>query len=95
MLQGTFALFHRALCVDFRLTRTHLFRFLFAVLILFCLMIAHSSSRVMGAAGLYLFSQIIYLNFMFILMAGISFFATAITEEKEEQTIGLLLMAGV
>ena len=28
-------------------------------------------------------------------MAGVSFFATAITEEKEEQTIGLLLMAGV
>ncbi|WP_417377600.1 ABC transporter permease subunit [Gimesia sp.] len=95
MLQGTFALFHRALCVDFRLTRTHLFRFLFAVLILFCLMIAHSSSRFMGAAGLYLFTQIVYLNFVFILMAGISFFATAITEEKEEQTIGLLLMAGV
>ncbi|QDT88894.1 ABC transporter permease [Gimesia algae] len=95
MLQGTFALFHRALCVDFRLTRTHLFRFLFAVLILFCLMIAHSSSRFMGAAGLYLFTQIVYLNFVFILMAGISLFATAITEEKEEQTIGLLLMAGV
>ena len=95
MLQGTFALFHRALCTDFRLTRTHLLRFLFAVLILFCLIVAHSSSRFMGAAGLALFSNIIYLNFVFILMAGLSFFASAITEEKEEQTIGLLLMAGV
>ncbi|WP_417383502.1 ABC transporter permease [Gimesia sp.] len=95
MLRGTFALFNRALCVDFRLMRTHLFRFLFAILILFCLMMAHSSSRFIGAAGLSLFSNIIYLNFVFILMAGVSFFATAITEEKEEQTIGLLLMAGV
>ena len=95
MFQGMFALFNRALCVDFRLARTHLFRLLFAVMILFCLMIAHSTSRLMGAAGLVFFTQIIYLNFVFILMAGISFFATAITEEKEEQTIGLLLMAGV
>lgn len=95
MFQGTFALFNRALCVDFRLTRTHLFRFLFAVMILFCLVSAHLSSQFLGAAGLALFAQIIYLNFIFILMAGISFFATAITEEKEEQTIGLLLMAGV
>lgn len=90
-----FALFHRALNVDFRLTRTHLFRFLFAVMILFSLMMAHTTSRFMAAAGLVFFTQIIYLNFVFIIMAGISFFATAITEEKEEQTIGLLLMAGV
>lgn len=95
MLQGTFALFNRALSVDFRLMRTHLFRFLFALLILLCLVSAHMSSRFMGAAGLTLFTQIIYLNFVFILMAAFSFFATAITEEKEEQTIGLLLMAGV
>ncbi|QDU50593.1 ABC transporter permease subunit [Gimesia panareensis] len=95
MFQGTFALFHRALGVDFRLTRTHLFRFMFALMILFCLFTAHASSTMMGAAGLTLFTQIVYLNFMFILIGGISFFATAITEEKEEQTIGLLLMAGV
>lgn len=95
MFQGMFALFNRALCVDFRLTRTHLFRFLFAVLILFSLMMAHSTSRITAAAGLVFFTQIIYLNFVFILMAGVSIFATAITEEKEEQTIGLLLMAGV
>ena len=95
MFQGTFALFHRALAVDFRLMRTHLFRFLFAILILFCLFSAQMSSSLMGAAGLALFGQIVYLNFVFILIAGISFFATAITEEKEEETIGLLLMAGV
>ncbi|QDT97442.1 ABC transporter permease family protein [Gimesia aquarii] len=95
MFQGTFALFNRALNVDFRLMRTHLFRFLFAVMILFFLMSAHVTSRAIGASGLVLFSQIIYLNFVVILMAGISIFATAITEEKEEQTMGLLLMAGV
>ncbi len=95
MFQGTFALFNRTLSVDFRQTRAHLFRFLFTVMILFCLMSAHMASRMVGAAGLILFTQIIYLNFVFILMAGVSFFATAITEEKEEQTIGLLLMAGV
>lgn len=95
MFQGTFALFNRALAVDFRLMRTHLFRFMFAIMILFCLISAHLTSTMVGAAGLMLFAQIIYLNFVFILLSGISFFATAVTEEKEEQTIGLLLMAGV
>jgi len=95
MFQGTFALFNRALCVDFRLRRTHLFRFLFAVIILFCLISAQLTRWTIGAPGLVLFAQIIYLNFVFILMSSISLFATAITEEKEEQTIGLLLMAGV
>ena len=42
-----------------------------------------------------LFSAMVTLNFMFISLAGISFFATAITEEKEEDTLGLLKMAGV
>lgn len=95
MFQGTFALFNRALCSDFRLIRTHLFRLLFAITILLCLVSARSTSQFMGAAGLKLFTQIIYLNFAFIVMAGINFFATAITEEKEEQTLELLVITGV
>ena len=35
------------------------------------------------------------LNVALIVLAGISFFATAITEEKEEETLGLLKMAGL
>jgi len=36
-----------------------------------------------------------YLNVVLISLAGVSFFATAITEEKEEDTLGLLLLAGI
>src|SRR5262249_47455071 len=36
-----------------------------------------------------------WLNMVLISLAGISFFATAITEEKEEDTLGLLKMAGI
>ena len=36
-----------------------------------------------------------YLNFFCITVAGLSFFSSAITEEKEDMTLGLLKMAGV
>jgi len=41
------------------------------------------------------FWQIAWLNLFFISCAGIGFFSSAITEEKEEETIGLLQMAGL
>ena len=52
-------------------------------------------SFMFGAPGLRFFGQICYMNFMFVTLAGFSFFSSAITEEKEEQTLGLLRMAGI
>lgn len=95
MLSRTLALLVRSLRAEARLMRTHLFRMIFVVFIALNLIMAHTISSVVGAPGLRLFTMISYLNFLFISMAGISFFATAITEEKEEDTLGLFKMAGV
>ncbi|MSR56098.1 MAG: hypothetical protein EXS05_00250 [Planctomycetaceae bacterium] len=95
MFTGSFALLHRALRLDARLLQTHLFRVSFAVLIYFSLVWAHVTSLSFGAPGLKLFESLTYLNLGLITLAGISFFATAISEEKEEETLGLLKMAGI
>lgn len=91
----TLALLARSLRVDSRLLRTHLFRLFFAGFIGLNLVLAQSQSAFFGAPGLRFFSQMTYLNFVFISLAGISIFATAISEEKEEDTLGLLKMAGL
>lgn len=89
------ALMSRALRVDSRLLRMHLFRAIFATIIFFSMAIAHLTSMMRGAPGLHFFSSITWLNFVFITMAGLSYFATAITEEKDESMLGLLRMAGI
>jgi ABC-type transport system involved in multi-copper enzyme maturation permease subunit len=95
MVGGTLALLSRSLRVDARLLRTHLFRLFFMALICISLLMTHGMSMVMSAPGLRFFWFITYLNFMLITLAGISFFASAITEEKEEGILGLLKMAGI
>ncbi len=45
-----------------------------------------------GSPGLLFFSSVVYYNALFIGLAGLSYFASAITEEKEEGTLGLLRM---
>ncbi|HEY2252833.1 MAG TPA: ABC transporter permease [Planctomycetaceae bacterium] len=95
MFAGTLAMLHRALRLDSRLLRTHLFRVSFAGLMYLSLLYAWASSTLVGAPGLRLFETMTYLNLVLISLAGISFFATAITEEKEEDTLGLLMLAGI
>ncbi|HUQ71049.1 MAG TPA: hypothetical protein VM165_16090, partial [Planctomycetaceae bacterium] len=95
MLHGIGTLMARSLRLEAKLLRTHLFRLVFVFIIYFMMMLAQVQSLMMGAPGLYLFQMIITLNALFIACGGIGFFATAITEEKEEETIGLLLMAGI
>ena len=88
-------MFQRAMRTDARRMSPHLFRMLFAGLILGSLVIAHIRSLSLGAPGLFFFSNILWLNFALIVLAAVSFLATAITEEKEEGTLGLLMLAGV
>jgi len=94
---GTLAMLHRALRLDARLLRTHLFRLAFAATVYISLFVtwAGSSGSLTGAPGLKLFETMVILNVILITLAGISFFATAITEEKEEETLGLLMLAGI
>lgn len=94
-LEGTLTLMSRSLRVESRLLRTYLLRLLFVGFIYGVLVIIQSESSLIGAPGLRFFTVISYLNLLFITLAGVSFFATSITEEKEEMTLGLLKMAGI
>ncbi|MFO0919111.1 MAG: hypothetical protein U0872_12450 [Planctomycetaceae bacterium] len=95
MWTGISALLNRAMQLDARQLRTHLFRLAFVAFIYFSLLIAQLEAMSRGAPGLHFLQGIVYLNAFFITLAGVSFFASAITEEKEENTLGLLQMAGI
>ena len=95
MYYGLLALLTRSLRQDARQTRNHVFRLAFVAFIYLALLAATVTSGLFGAPGLRFFSQIAWLNMFFISCAGIGFFSSAITEEKEEETIGLLQMAGL
>lgn len=95
MLTPSLALLTRALRLDARLFRAHIVRMVFLGFIFFSLLIAHLSSGLFGAPGLRFFGQIAWLNAILMTLAGIGFFSTAITEEKDEGMLGLLRMAGL
>ena len=95
MLSGSLALFDRALKTEASGLRGHLLRLGFAGFIEIALLIAAATSLTLGAPGLAFFENICWLNVVFISLAAVSLFATAVTEEKEEGTLGLLRMANV
>jgi hypothetical protein len=86
------ALFVRSLREDARgratyWTRGGLGGFLLLILLGFAL-----TSRWTGTSGLSFFIGIISLQMLTITLIGLSYFASAVAEEKEEQTLGLLRM---
>lgn len=89
------ALVRRSLQTEARLVRGHLSRCLLAGFVLWTLFTSQWEIFRQGAPGLNLFRSISYYNYFFITILGTAFFATSITEEKEERTLGLLKMAGV
>ena len=95
MLAGSLALFERALKAEASGLRGHLLRLGFAGSVEIALLIAAATSLSLGAPGLEFFKEICWLNVLFIGLAGVSLFATAVSEEKEEGTLGLLQMANV
>jgi ABC-type transport system involved in multi-copper enzyme maturation permease subunit len=95
MWRGVFALFFRSLRIDARSLRMHLMWFLLAVVIYLALWNAQGMSSMFGAPGLLFFRNVMYLNAAFITLLGISLFSSAISEEKEEDTLGLMTMAGI
>ncbi len=95
MIRGSLAMMDRALRVDSRLLRAHLVRLLFVGFIVWMLWTIQDRSMFFGAPGAQFFSMMSAVTFILITLGGLSLFATAITEEKEEMTLGLLQMAGV
>jgi len=94
-LRGIFALFFRSLRTDSRSIRIHLMWFLLMIVIYGSLWVAREMSAMFGAPGLFFFRIVMYLNAGFITLLGITFFSNAISEEKEEDTLGLMTMAGI
>lgn len=94
-MRGSFIFASFALKKDTRDKKTHLLRFV-CIGIVFCILFSSwiTSSRV-GSPGLDFFTKIIWLNFWLVTLAGIGFFSTSITEEKEEETLPLLKLAGI
>lgn len=95
MFHGALALLERSLRTDARSLQSHLVRLGLMVSIYVALVFVSIIAQQFGAPGLRFFSAIVYLNVACLTLLGISFFSTTITEEKEEDTLGLMLMAGI
>lgn len=96
MIDGTRSLFVWSLRSDSRALYPHLVRVIFCVLILFTVVIAWSTSATATVpTGLTLFAGISYTNVAIIAFAGISYFVSAVTEEKDSGSLALLKLAGV
>ena len=91
-MSALLALFLRSLRLHLRARSTVLARGALVGIILILLFLAHASATSVGAPGLGFFSAVMMLNLWFLTLAAVSYFASAITEEKEEGTLGLLQM---
>lgn len=91
----TLALFARSLRLESRQLRFYLARLGLLIVTLFGLMFAHGMSAFLGAPGLRFFTSIVYIDAVFICLGAASYFAAAISEEKEEITLGLLRMTSL
>ena len=95
MFNGAFALLERSLRIDSRAWSSHLARLGLLIAIYFSVSYALMTASLVGAPGLNFFQGIAFLDATFMTLLGVGFFATTITEEKEEDTLGLMLMAGI
>ena len=95
MTSPLLALFARSLREDTRLKLTSFARCGLVTVILLFMFIVENERGWSNAPGLEFFGTVIYIDLVFILLAGCSYFASAITEEKEEMTLGLLRMTNL
>ena len=86
------ALFLRSVRDDMRSRALLWSRIGIALAMLFVVFTSRAVFYMGGAPGLAFFSTLVWMNFIFICLAGMSYFASAVTEEKEELTLGLLRM---
>jgi ABC-type Na+ efflux pump permease subunit len=95
MFWGTIPLMERSLRIDARGWGTHLIRLGLMGAIYGALCFALLTQDLFGAPGLRFFRGITHLDAMFLTLLGVGFFSTTVTEEKEEDTLGLMLLAGI
>ncbi len=94
-MRGVTALLVRSLRQDSRHLMSHLLR---GGVVALCLTVVYSvvsSGLTRIAPGRSVFMAIVYTNYACLVVTAIGYFATSVTEEKEEQTLALLRMAGI
>ena len=91
------SLFHRSLVSDNRQWQGYAFRFVMLIIIGFILtqIVAMSQYRNASAIGKDFFQAVMVGNVVFVTLLAITLFSTAITEEKDNSSLGLLLMTGI
>ena len=89
-----FAVASRSLRVDARSGLVHGLRVALGVLLLLSLLGVYLTRSGFGAPGLNLYNTVITLDLFFVGVIGVALFATTITEEREEGSLGLMQMAG-
>ena len=95
MISPLLALFTRSLREDTRLKLTYFARVGLVTVILLFMFSVQAESGWSNGPGLQFFSTVIVIDCVFIVLAGGGWFASAITEEKEEMTLGLLRMTNL
>ncbi|MFN9719062.1 MAG: hypothetical protein ACK58L_10235 [Planctomycetota bacterium] len=97
MISSVLNLFHWTLKMDARSIFPYILRAVFAVLLLFGISMAMAGTSLFGTnnAGLSFFGYICAMNVAVITVAGVSYFVSAVTEEKDSGTYALLRLAGM
>lgn len=95
MTSPLLALFARSLREDTRLKMTYFARVGLVMIILLFMFSVEAEMGWQNAPGLSFFSKVMVIDCVFIVLAGCGWFASAITEEKEEMTLGLLRMTNL
>ena len=91
----TLALLTRGLRLDSRSLAPYIWRSLLIGGITLALMSAAQEMARIGAAGLSFLEFVVYFTFIFLSLTATTSFASLLTQEKEENTLGLLKMAGL
>ncbi len=95
MFHGALTLLNRSIRDDALQQHPHLLRLTAVMILLTMFIVSLRQPQEVGAPGLVFFQQLAYLGVALITLAGIGHFSSSITEEKEEGTLGLLLMANI
>ncbi len=95
MISGVTTLFNWTLKMDSKSIYPHIVRAAFAGAMLFAISMANVDVFGSGSMGLRFFELVCTLNVFIITISGITYFVTAVTEEKDAGTFALLRLAGM
>jgi len=95
VISGTLMLFNWSLKMDSKSIYPHIIRAVFSFIMFFSISIAFMDAFGTSRTGLRFFETICYLNVLLITVSGVSYFVTALTEEKDAGTFALLRLAGM